>query len=137
MAEPSDRLAVLFANEAFYAAFAGRDLAALDALWARRAMVSCIHPGWGPLFGREAVMESWQGIVGGRHPPRISCHDARATLLGDVAAVVCLERVGATTLAATNLFVREDGAWKLVHHQAGPCPPLATSPPPTPPERLQ
>jgi hypothetical protein len=26
-------------------------------------------------------------------------------------------------LVATNVFVREGGAWKMVHHQAGPLPP--------------
>ena len=48
-----DRMALLFANEAFYAAFAGHDYAAMEALWARHAPVACIHPGWGVLEGRE------------------------------------------------------------------------------------
>jgi hypothetical protein len=29
--------------------------------------------------------------------------------------------IGESLLAATNVFVREGGGWKLVHHQAGPC----------------
>jgi hypothetical protein len=41
-------------------------------------------------------------------------------VLGESAYVVCGEAVDGAELVATNLFVREDGAWKLVHHQAGP-----------------
>ena len=55
----SEHAAVNFANEAFYVAFSTRDLEAMDALWARQAPVTCIHPGWNALTGRDAVMESW------------------------------------------------------------------------------
>ena len=41
-----ERDAVLFTNEAFYRAFADRDLAAMDGLWSRHGSVTCIHPGW-------------------------------------------------------------------------------------------
>ena len=40
--------AVLAANLEFYRAFAARDLAAMDRIWARRATVLCTHPGWLP-----------------------------------------------------------------------------------------
>jgi len=54
---------VLEANAAFYAAFEQRDPEAMDALWAREAPVACLHPGWEPLFGREAVVGSWRRIL--------------------------------------------------------------------------
>jgi hypothetical protein len=38
--------------------------------------------------------------------------------VGEAAFVVCAELIDDAELAATNLFVREDGAWRLVHHQA-------------------
>ena len=115
-----DRETVLFANEAFYRAFADRDMAAMDALWAREAPVACIHPGWGLLDSREAVMESWRGILGSGSAPDIRCRRARAFILGDAAFVTCFEAVGADMLIATNVFVRERSGWKMVHHQAGP-----------------
>jgi len=34
--------------------------------------------------------------------------------------VTCGESVGNSLLAATNLFVRENGGWRLVHHHASP-----------------
>lgn len=112
--------AVLAANEAFYRAFAARDLVAMDRLWAQEIEVACIHPGWSPLFGRDAVMESWAGILGNPASPNIHCFQARATIYGETAMVVCYEGVGQDYLVATNFFVQEGGNWKLCHHQSGP-----------------
>lgn len=111
--------AVLAANAAFYRAFAERDVAAMDALWARTVPVACIHPGWHVLDGREAVMASWRGILGGV-PPAITWTDAIARVAGTAAFVVCTETLDAGELVATNVFVQEDGAWKMAHHHAGP-----------------
>src|SRR5689334_748063 len=83
---------VLAANDAFYAAFARRDAAAMDALWAREAEVACLHPGWEALFGREAVVESWRRILlGGGAPASIRCERARAHVAGGAAWVICEE----------------------------------------------
>jgi hypothetical protein len=73
----SDREAVLFANEAFYLAFQARDMAAMDDAWAREAPVTCIHPGWSVLAGREPVMNSWRGIFEGGNAPAIECRAPR------------------------------------------------------------
>jgi ketosteroid isomerase-like protein len=40
-------------------------------------------------------------------------------LYGDTALVLCEEELDGGTLAATNLFVREDGGWRIAHHHAG------------------
>lgn len=125
----SDAEPVLFANEAFYYAFAGGDAAAMDEVWARDVPVTCIHPGWNVLAGRDAVMESWRSILGSDRRPAIRSQGASAFLHGDVAFVTCYENVGQGYLAATNVFVREGGAWKMVHHHAGPtAPPEAEEP---------
>ena len=113
-----DEQLVLVANQAFYDAFARRDVAAMEALWARRAPVTCVHPGWQALRGREAVLASWRGILQGPNPPDIGCAAPTAHLLGEAAFVVCTERLPGAELVATNYFVREDGTWKLVHHHA-------------------
>ena len=114
-----DEQAVLAANAGFYRAFAARDVGAMDALWARRTPVACIHPGWQVLNGRDAVMASWRGILTGV-PPTIECRDAIARVTGTTAFVVCTELLEAGELVATNVFVHEDGAWLLAHHHAGP-----------------
>jgi len=109
---------VLEANEAFYRAFSGRDMVAMEAAWARQAPVACIHPGWDVLDGRDEVVRSFRAILESGAAPRVRCTLAQAHLLGEVAFVTCHEVVEGATLVATNLFVREDGAWRLCHHQA-------------------
>jgi ketosteroid isomerase-like protein len=109
---------VLAANAAFYRTFAARDAAAMDALWAVRAPIACVHPGWPALRGREAVLGSWQSILSGSGSPPITCSGAAAHVLGDAAFVICTEHIPNVELVATNVFVREDGAWKMVHHHA-------------------
>jgi ketosteroid isomerase-like protein len=115
-----DERAVLQANDAFYAAFAGRDMAAVDDLWSRRVAITCIHPGWNVLSGRDAVIESWDAILSNPEQPRIVAGGAQVALLGDTAIVICRELVSGNPLAATNIFVREDGKWRLAHHHSGP-----------------
>jgi ketosteroid isomerase-like protein len=115
----TDSDAVLAANLEFYRAFATRDLAAMDALWARRASVACLHPGWTALTDRSAIIESWEGILSNPDAPRIACFDERVFLHGDVALVLCEEELEGGTLAASNLFIREDDEWRIAHHHAG------------------
>jgi hypothetical protein len=136
MMDDSD--AVLAANLEFYRAFTTRDVAAMDALWARRAPVACIHPGWPALADREAVVESWRRILGSSDSPRIACYDERVFLYGDAALVVCEEELGGGTLVASNWFVREDGKWRIAHHHAGQLVARGVVPrqPPTRPSRL-
>ncbi len=130
----TDSDAVLAANLEFYRAVAARDIPAMDALWARRAPVACLHPGWTALTGREQVMASWTGILSNPNAPRIACYDERVLLFGDSALVLCEEELDGGTLAASNFFVREDGGWRLAHHQAGQI--LRRQPEPRRPSRL-
>ena len=112
--------AVLFANEAFYRAFADRDMDAMEDLWASSAPVCCIHPGWEAIYERDDVIESWRAIFSGGTSPAINCLAPRVYFYGAAAFVVCFEEIQGDHLIATNYFVREAGRWRMVHHQAGP-----------------
>ena len=116
MSEPD----ILRANRAFYDAFVARDVDRMGKLWARRHGVACIHPGWEALHGRDAVMASWRAILGSSGSPRVRASEETVILLGDVALVTCVERVGGGELVATNIFVLEDEEWRLVHHHTSP-----------------
>ncbi len=120
---------VLAANGAFYAAFASGDVSAMELLWARAAPVACCHPGWEPLLGRARVIASFRAIFA-NGVPAVRCGDPSAHLVGDFAYVICTEKLPGGELAATNLFVREEGRYRLVHHHAGP---IAREPRPPPP----
>ncbi len=112
--------AALAANEAFYAAFNQKDVASMDAIWADSPDVTCVHPGWNLLQGRDAVVESWHNILTNPGQPRIVTGGATASIHGSLAIVVCRELVGGSPLVATNVFILESETWKLLHHQSGP-----------------
>lgn len=117
-----EQAVILFANDAFYEAFKAGDLAAMEELWARDAPVTCAHPGWAPLHGRDEVMDSWQAIFdGGGIPQDLRCREPRVMPLGEAhAMVLCYEQVGQGLLLATNVFCKEGSRWRLLHHHAGP-----------------
>ena len=114
----SDDESLRSTNTAFYTAFARGDIAAMERLWSVDRPVACVHPGWAPLIGREAVMGSWQAILAS--PPPIRAGRAVTFLYGDTGFVLCREFLQDAVLAATNIYVREERHWRLVHHHAGP-----------------
>lgn len=122
---------VLEANAIFYKAFSDGDYAAMAALWAARAPVACLHPAARALIGRSPVLESWKQILGGASRFKLRCDQPIAHVVGDTAIVTCYEGAGdqPAHLAATNVFVLEDGRWRMVHHHVGP----VSSPVPAPP----
>jgi hypothetical protein len=114
--------AVLDANAAFYAAIRTGDIVAMERLWAVRREVSCTHPSMQALAGRDRVMESWRLILVEGEPPPIRFDDPSVILAGGAALVLCTEIVGEAQLVAVNSFVHEDGAWRLINHQAAHVP---------------
>lgn len=131
-----DDRALLAANDAFYRAFSGRDAEAMAGLWARTVPVACIHPGWDVLTDHDTVVASWRRLLANPGSPAVRCRDARAFVMGAAGFVVCHEVLPEGVLVATNVFVREDGSWKVVHHQAGPVATAAAEPPASRPRRL-
>lgn len=116
-----NREEVLLANEAFYLAFAEKDLKAMDRLWADRPNVLCVHPGWPALTNRREVMASWMRILGNPDQPAPAMHVTGVLDLGDAMLVVCYERVAEAVMVASNVFAPEPAGPRLVAHHAGPC----------------
>jgi hypothetical protein len=111
----------LFANDAFYLAFAARDIDHMDALWARKSPVICLHPGWPALTSRQKIIDSWQRILSNPQQKPIDVYNAQAHQLADAVAVVCYEELDGNVMVATNLYITEGERVVLAHHQAGPC----------------
>jgi ketosteroid isomerase-like protein len=119
---------VLAANRAFYDAFESLDPTALARVWSELRPITCIHPGWDVIEGRDAVIESWRRIARSTSEIKLTLDDVRAFVRGDTAWVVLVERIDAlsgnervaATAQATNVFLREAAGWKLVHHHAAP-----------------
>ena len=116
---------ILEANQAFYRAFARRDLPAMASLWSVRVPVACVHPGWDALDGREQVLASFRAILEQATAPAVTCTLAQAHVVGEsgTAFVTCHELVPGARLVATNHFIREDGTWRLFLHHATPMAP--------------
>ena len=114
------------ANARFYEAFEALDLAAMVEVWAHGPQVKCVHPGWPLLVGWDAVRESWRAIFANTEEMRFTIADIRAERAGELGWVTCTEnilsdvggRVAVTAILATNVFVREDDQWLMVHHHA-------------------
>lgn len=134
----TDDDAILAANAAYYHAFGAGDFAKMCGIWADEE-VSCVHPGWPVLIGRQAILESYRSILRNPHQDPIQPHNATPLISGDEGRVFCIELISGMALAATNWFRRIDGAWRMIHHQASP---IATQvepelePEPPPPSRL-
>lgn len=120
MASADEKAEVLAANEAFYQAFNQKDATLMGQVWAQSEQVTCIHPGWNVIHGRERVLDSWRSILANPDQPRIVTGGADVSFFGQIALVICRELVAGSPLVATNVFVREGDAWKLLHHQSGP-----------------
>ena len=116
------------ANARFYRALEGYDSDVMDRIWAHDAWVACVHPGWEIVRGWKAVQASWAAIFASSSRLRVSVEELEIRVLDDCAWVICIEQI-ATRIAesfyrsraqATNIFVRRDGEWLLVHHHASP-----------------
>ena len=114
------------ANASFYRAFEALDLRAMDEVWAHGEHVKCVHPGWPLLTGWGAVRASWEAIFANTQEMRFTLTDVHVAAAGELAWVTCTEnilsetdgRVGVTSILATNLFERDAGGWRMVHHHA-------------------
>ncbi|MGH8975064.1 MAG: nuclear transport factor 2 family protein [Acidimicrobiia bacterium] len=125
---------VLEANRAFYAAFEARDLEAMGQVWERSDRATVTHPGWPTLRSWPAVAESWRRIFD--HTPYIQFFltEENVVVAGDAAWVTLYENIlqevsgvegrqqtlGDSRVAATNVFVRTEGAWRMVVHHGSP-----------------
>ena len=89
---------VLSTNAAFYEALATGDFGLMQKVWSNTDDVTCIHPGWGSIFGRQSVMRSWETIL--QSPPQIACTEPRGFVSGDSAYVIAYENLGDGRLIA-------------------------------------
>ena len=130
----SDDDDILAANAAYYRAFTDGDFAAMSRIWADDN-VSCIHPGWPVIIGRQEILESYREILRNPDQERIDPRNETVLAAGDEARVICVEFVGGAALAATNLFRRTGGVWRMTHHQASPIAALVEEAMSQPPSR--
>ncbi len=124
--DDADVKSVLAANRRFYDAFGNLDIAEMERVWENSDRVLCVHPGWRLLRGWEDVRKSWEGIFYNTSLMHFNITNAQVIIQGDCAWVSCVENITsvvdarATNFAvqATNIFIRDEGEWRIVHHHA-------------------
>jgi len=112
------------ANDAFYEAHEARSLEAMASVWEHTERAVCIHPGWPILRGWDQIEESWKRIFDGVGRNQFIITNSSTHAVGDIAWVTLeenlVDRGETSALAATNVFVRSDGEWKLSAHHGSP-----------------
>jgi ketosteroid isomerase-like protein len=115
---------VLAVNDAFYGAHEARDLEAMRAVWEHAERVVCVHPGWPILRGWAAVEDSWMRIFAGAGRTQFILTDQSIDVGDDLAWITLAENLvdrGEThAIAATNVFARAAGGWRMIAHHASP-----------------
>jgi ketosteroid isomerase-like protein len=118
------------AINSFYIAIDSRSIERMEGIWLREESVCCVHPGWDIVVGWSRVKESWARIFESGPHMKISPADVWVRSYGDIAWVTCTENITvfneesfeSVQTVATNLFVRRDGHWLLIHHHASMVP---------------
>ncbi|MEL7049080.1 MAG: nuclear transport factor 2 family protein [Pseudomonadota bacterium] len=113
-----DEQNVIDANERFYEAFRSADFAQMETIWSARSEVCVYHPNWPGIIGREDVMASWYQVMVLTEPPPVFTRDAKVIITRNTAMVFCTEVLGDATMTASNVFVKEHGAWRMTNHHA-------------------
>jgi len=121
---PDSHATVLAANQSFYDALEGRDMAAMSAAWEHSNDVVCVHPGWTILRGWTDIADSWDAILNGPGHNQFILTNTTVRVEGDTAWVVLDENLmadgRASTIACTNVFRRHGDSWLMVIHHGSP-----------------
>jgi ketosteroid isomerase-like protein len=121
------------ASQHFYAALnrmANGDSGAMADIWSHSATVTAMHPIGGREVGWDAVRASFEQVARIASGGKVELKDQLIRLAGDIAYEMGFEQ-GQLTLAGhqaaiehrvTNIYQRQAGAWKMVHHHTDTSP---------------
>jgi ketosteroid isomerase-like protein len=124
----SDAEAIKAANTGFYTALSARDAGQLDRVWDHAGPVfNTFGVSKAPIIGWNAVKSSYEDLFNRFPELSVSMADPSIRQDGDSAVVVGVEtqrarlpsgEVVSALLPATNVFVRRNGNWLMVHHHS-------------------
>jgi len=128
---PSPEAEVRTASERFYAALnrmANGDDSLIAATWSQSPSATAMHPVGGRNNGWNQVRESFHQFALAASAAQIRLDDQLILVSGDLAYELGVERgslnLGGQPVAidgrVTNIYRREPGGWKLIHHHADP-----------------
>ena len=117
------------ASERFYDALEGMangDASSMADVWSHEDDVTTMHPIGGREEGWEAVSESFAGVASASTDGTVTRSDQAIRVIGNCAYELCTESVSWTFAGepmslegrTTNVYRKENGEWKIVHHHA-------------------
>jgi ketosteroid isomerase-like protein len=117
------------ASRQFYAALnsvANGDARPMADIWSQSADATTMHPIGGRQVGWNQVWDSWQQVAAIASEGRVTLGDQLIRVVGDAAYELGTEHVVMTLaghsvrgeVRVTNIYRREGGAWRIVHHHA-------------------
>ena len=121
------------ASARFYAALnqmANGDSSSMADVWSHNASVTAMHPIGGREVGWDAVRASFQQVAQIASGGKVELKDQLVQVAGDIAYEMGTEQ-GQLTLAGhqatieqrvTNIYQRQAGGWKMVHHHTDTSP---------------
>lgn len=124
------------ASQAFYAALnkmLNGDASALAEIWSHGDAVTTMHPVGGREVGWQQVRQTWEEVAKVSTGGQVTLDDQIIHAAGDMAYEVGFEK-GQFTLAGkevaidhrvTNVYQRDGGSWKIVHHHTDVAPDMA------------
>ena len=117
------------ASNQFYASLnkmVNGDAKSLSEIWSHDASVTTQHPIGGRQVGWEEVLGSWEQVSHLASEGKVELNEQFVHVAGDVAYEIGVEH-GAFKLAdqkvdvnvrVTNIYKKEGGTWKIIHHHA-------------------
>lgn len=120
--------AVTLANESFFNALQNCDSEKMAMVWMQNDSVSCTHPFTGLTSGYDQVLAGWEQVFLQAPPGQLDFQVLSLQVHPNLACVVCNQIT--TSMRArniiggeqvvTNLFQKQKGQWRLVHHHSSP-----------------
>jgi ketosteroid isomerase-like protein len=122
-------------SEQFYTALnrmANGDAGPMMEVWSHSSDVTTMHPLGGREVGWEQVRGPWEQVAAIASGGQVTLRDQLIRVVGDVAYEVGTEAAEITLAGqlasfeerVTNIYRREAGEWKLVHHHSDTVPAL-------------
>jgi len=111
-------------SDRFYDALSRLDISQLQSVWSQSNTVTTMHPMGGEEVGWPEVRKSFEQAAGAMSDIHVELADQRIRTGEDLAYETGIER-GRGNIAGeqiefehrvTNVYRREDGQWKMVHH---------------------
>jgi len=117
-------------SDRFYSALSRLDVSQLESVWSQSNSVSTMHPMGGEQVGWPEVRKSFEEAAGAMTDIHVELVDQRIQTGEDIAYETGIER-GRGKVAGeqiefehrvTNVYRREGGQWKMVHHHTDTSP---------------